>query len=244
METSQTPRDNAHTEAFQHLRGRLRSCDVSTAPSPHAYITNAFPQSYYDDLLAYLPGPEAYVPIPSATAYSSSVFDRLGKNATRRHLWLANFLNHSLPSSSSGQEQALFWLAVARSFSSQEFITAVSSVFSATVGTRPLVAAPRLVREDAAVYVPPHLDDVHKPFTLLFYLKHPAAADAPGTSLYSAVDGAPVCSFPYEANALLLLHRTPDALHGIEPHLLNGFRDTLYVYIQDATRRSKVAILA
>ena len=49
----------------QHAIYQLRNAPIQAYPYPHAFIREIFPADYYRDLIAHLPGDEAYVSSPN-----------------------------------------------------------------------------------------------------------------------------------------------------------------------------------
>jgi hypothetical protein len=83
----------------------------------------------------------------------------------------------------------------------------------------------------------------HKLMSIICYLGHGGALNAlQGTSLYEmGVSGIPTVSrtLPFVPNSALVLPRTTESLHGVEPHLARPDRLTLHFYLHEANKDAR-----
>jgi len=101
----------------------------------------------------------------------------------------------------------------------------------------------RLVRETGGVYIAPHLDMPHKVMSMICYLGQSGAPNTlQGTSLYEVEPSdIPIVrkTIPFVPNTGLVLPRTKESLHGVEPHIAHQNRLTLHFYLQKANRDAR-----
>jgi hypothetical protein len=130
----------------------------------------------------------------------------------------------------------VFWHNFAERLLDPAFTQALAATFLPEPNEQLLQMAIRLVQETDAAYIPPHLDMKHKRLTIVFYLSGCERAASQGTSLYEvdAVKCVPNLrkTIPFTPNSALVLPRTEDSWHGVEPHLISGPRTTLHLYLQ------------
>ncbi|HYM75724.1 MAG TPA: hypothetical protein VE377_07070 [Candidatus Dormibacteraeota bacterium] len=228
-----------HEQALAHMLAVLAKTEVSSDPCVHGVIQELFPQTYYERLLEALPTPEMYNAIPSAEKYEATCRSVLMAKGERHHLWLAHLFEKpdSWPLTTS-EEHKIFWYEFAEHFASPSFIKALTGRFLGTPFSSRVDLSIRFVRETGGVYILPHLDMPHKLMSMICYLGPNGMHTAlQGTSMYElGVTGIPIVrkSIPFVPNSALVLPRTEQSLHGVEPHIAQPNRLTLHFYLQES----------
>lgn len=186
--------------ACEHLIYRLQDAEVKPAPFPHVYVTRAFPQSYYEEMLASLPPDEAYK-------------DRTYEN---RAMISVKDLN------------TLFWAELYDWMTSYDLIGTLIGLFN--LNCRKLSLDVRLVRDNAAYAIKPHTDIKAKLLSLLFYLAPDESSPESGTSImvpknrvftsegkvrYPFDDFETVTTAPFMPNTMLGFPRSDVSFHGV-----------------------------
>jgi hypothetical protein len=235
---------DGHDQALTQVLEVLAKADVDLQPCLHGVLREVFPRTYYKQLLDALPAPERYKAIPSAKEYEAAARPQVGVKCERHHLWLAHLLktpDNSLSTKSDRQE--IFWYEFARRFASPSFIEALTERFLGKALSSGIDLSIRFVRETGGVYIVPHLDMPHKLMSMICYLGRPGMLVAlQGTSLYElGVTGIPIVtkSIPFVPNSALVLPRTEQSLHGVEPHIAQSDRMTLHFYLQEANKDAR-----
>ena len=228
-----------HDQALAHVLAVLAKTEVCSDPCVHGVIQELFPRPYFERLLDALPTPEMYNAIPSAQKYEATCRSALMTKGERHHLWLAHLFEKldSWPLA-NGEEHKIFWYKFAEHFASPSFIKALTGRFLGTPFSSPVDLSIRFVRETCGVYILPHLDMSHKLMSMICYLGPKGMRTAlQGTSIYElGVTGIPIVrkSIPFVPNSALVLPRTEQSLHGVEPHIAQPNRLTLHFYLQEA----------
>lgn len=95
----------------------------------------------------------------------------------------------------------------------------------------------RLVREQGAAYIAPHLDQPSKVCVVVIYINAHANSKI-GTSLLQhdlETDSfVELKRVPFKSNTAFVLPRTADAWHGVAPQAIDQCRLTLHLYIRQA----------
>jgi hypothetical protein len=243
VETASDLRDH-HDEALTHVIGVFARASVMRKPCLHGVLQEVFPRTYFAKLFEALPGPEKYKAIPSATTYDAACRRSLMVGGERHHLWLAHLLEASTGSLAVERDRSdVFWYGFARRFASPTFIAALSEHFLGKTLSSSVDLSIRFVRETGGVYIAPHLDMSHKLMSMICYLGQSRVPNGlQGTSLYEiGASGVPIVrkSVPFVPNSALVLPRTEESLHGVEPHLAQSDRLTLHFYLQEANKDAR-----
>ncbi len=212
-----------------HFIERLRSAKVEADPFPHYYIEGVFPEDYYRELLARLPG--------------SSIYENLYEVTT---LKLDHFRHRYQRDLNKGWTNALpadlqpFWNSFNEWFLSPPLAQAVLESFAEPLRTRigeraswPEVSVEaQFIRHRAGYFLGPHSDLYTKLVVLLLYLPPDNRNEKLGTSLYrpkaegfscpdskhySVDDFIRVKTAPYRPNSLLAFVRSDISFHGLDP---------------------------
>lgn len=227
---------NIHKLAQEHALNQLLGSPVHRLPCRHAFAENVFPDSYYAAMLRLLPSIPDYQTIPKASAYNDACKQILGVQGQRHSLWLRDLKSSSRQFRDLERDQeSQFWCSLANSLADSSFVSGVVAAFLESSQDEVDVAI-RLVQETGAAYIAPHLDMPHKRLSLLFYLENAQSESAQGTSLYEVDEKSGVSrarrTLPFSPNSALILPRTDNSWHGVEPHRLNLPRVTLHAYLQ------------
>lgn len=212
-----------------HVLGRIADAPIKRLPTPHFYIEGAFPDDFYQDLLANLPGDEDFTclgdtgRVPKGAYPDRFVFlpkpddiDRLPD--AKRAFW------HELAG----------WLYGERFFHGmvQKFAQAAATRFAGKLDKVQLTSEVLVVRDRTNYSIGPHTDAPHRFLSMLFYCPPDASNEHLGTSLYVPLDrqftckGGPhydfdkfvkVDTMPYRPNSLFCFLRTDTSFHGVEP---------------------------
>ncbi len=211
-----------------HVRYRIANAPVQRYPFAHFFIEDVFPQDFYRDMLARLPGAGAYTPIDETGT--------VGRGSYRdRHV--CDLEQAVKDEASAGNER--FWADLDGWLMSEDFSSLIVGKFRPAIderfgeGVRLGVSTDcRLVRDFTNYAIPPHTDTDHKLVSLLFYLPRDDSKRHLGTSIYAprdsgfAGDGGKhykpelfrhVARMPYVPNALFAFLRTDWSFHGVEP---------------------------
>jgi hypothetical protein len=212
-----------------HAVGRLRDARVVPDPFPHYCLDDFFPEDFYRQLLAHLPGSDAYQNLFEITTLKLDHF----RHRDQRDL--ADGWTKELPGA-----QREFWDRFNEWFLGAELARAVLASFAGPLGARlgaegswpPVSAEAQLIRHRSGFFLGPHSDLHTKLVVLLIYLAPDASAAHLGTSLYrpkrpgfSCPDSAHypfedfvrVKTAPYTPNSMLAFVRSDISFHGVEP---------------------------
>ncbi len=227
----------------EHVMAQLRQVELETYPFPFIYVSNIFPDNFYQNLLSQLPDDRFYH--QSSSQRTSNPYSL----KARRRVNLANEDVEHL-----SEAQKAFWGELLQFFDSWEFQECFVSKFKPHLLRRykrlQTKIRVELLRDTTEYRISPHTDAPHKIFTLLFYLprnhslrhlgtsiylpKTPGFVDEAGTQfdfndfeLYRKVDCLP--------KTLFCFMKTDCSFHGREPIVENGVqRDLLNCSIQHA----------
>jgi hypothetical protein len=245
METTLSESRDDHEQAFSHVVAGLAGLSLDSDPCLHGVLQEVFPRAYFVKLIEALPL-KWYKAIPSAKAYEDSCQRCLKTSGSRHHLWLAHLL-----ALSDGEERDhcyAFWTGFAQRFATSTFVAALSERCFGEDLSSNIDLSIRFVRETGVAYIPPHLDMPHKLISMICYLGQPGELNKlQGTCLYGTdADGTPIVrkKLPFIANTALVLPRTKESLHGIEPHTPQPDRMTLHFYLQEANKDARGIIRA
>lgn len=214
----------------EHVTDRLEDADIESDPFPHFYVEDVFPDDFYDELLAHLPGPDGY---KRWTEVGKVKEDQYSK---RSQFYLTNSWVENLESA----EMREFWGDVGSWLMGREFRRDVLSLFDPYRHLRfpdaeswpDTWSETLLLRHRANYYIGPHTDMPSRVMNLLFYLPEDEGAEAVGTSVYEPKDPEFTCegtshhefedfnrvkTFPYKPNTVVGFLKTNRSFHGVEP---------------------------
>jgi len=212
-----------------HVVGRLRAARVVPDPFPHYCLDDFFPADFYRELLAHLPGGDAYQNLFEITTLKLDHF----RHRDQRDLgdgW-TDLLDGDLKA---------FWDGFNEWFLGPELARAVLASFAGPLGEKlgaeeswpPVSVEAQLIRHRAGYFLGPHSDLHTKLVVLLIYLAPDEGAAHLGTSLYRPKDPGFSCphsahypfedfdrvkTAPYRPNSLLAFVRSDVSFHGVEP---------------------------
>lgn len=229
----------AHGQAREYFLCQLRAAPLTTVPWPHIHLASALPMDYFQEMLRRLPRRRHYRRARGWKHTQDCCDDILGRRGRKYELWIEH-LTKGQPSERHPEDALLrgFWAKFHRWLACDAVLRALAES-CAVEAKRPLRASVRLVREEEAIYLAPHLDRPFKLLTLLFYLTQGSERSAQGTTFYRrSEDGSliKIRTTPFEPNSALIMLCTPDSWHGVEPHLHQGQRDTLHLYLREDER--------
>ena len=188
--------------ACEHLVYRLNDVEVMEAPFPYIYVTRAFPQNYYEAILANLPPDETY------------------KDRTFENRMMVSVKDLNTP----------FWSELYDWMSSYDLIGTLLNLFK--LDCRKLSLDVRLVRDTAGYAIKPHTDIKAKLMSLLFYLPQDESSPESGTSImlpkdkdftsdgkmrYAFENFDTVTTAPFVPNTMLGFTRSDVSFHGVHP---------------------------
>lgn len=187
--------------ACDHLVSRLNDVDVKQTPFPHVYVTRAFPQDYYTQILANLPEDGVYM-------------DR-----TYQNRMMVSVRDLNIP----------FWRDLSDWMMGWDLIGMLLEMFE--IPMRQIAADVRLVRDKTGYAIAPHTDVKRKLMSLLFYLPEDEQHADAGTSIMVpkedgfASDGSQRFAFdafriietaPFVPNTMLGFPRSDVSFHGVQ----------------------------
>lgn len=222
-------RTGLHASPLAHFVERLRASAVVPEPFPHYYLENVFPEEFYRELLAHLPGGDAYQNLFEITTLKLDHF----RHRDQRDL--GDGWTRGLPG-----ELRDFWERFNDWFLGPELARAVLKSFAEPLRPRlggeeswPEVSVEsQLIRHRAGYFLGPHSDLHTKLVVLLIYLAPDESASHLGTSLYRPKDPGFSCpdsahypfedfvkvkTAPYKPNSMLAFVRSDISFHGVEP---------------------------
>lgn len=235
------------SDAEMHLAYRLGNAPVLEFPFPHFFQTEVFPTTYYREMLANLPSPQAMVPIAQARGVKGYderfVFDFSAKGLA------------ALPPAQRDFWRSLHqWMVVKGSFNTlvfQRMKPHIAKRFGDTSRLK-LYSEALLVQDTVNYSLGPHTDAVRKVVTLLFYLPADESQTHLGTSVYVPNDPAFTCkggphhgrsrfsrlhTMPFLPNSLFAFAKTDRSFHGVEP--VTGANTRRWLLLYDIYLREK-----
>lgn len=223
-------------EAQAHFLKKIASAKIITSPYPHLYVPDIFPENYFKQLLKFLPPKKAYIGVLNAEHYTMECKNLVGINGKRNHIWLDEYIE----TIKDQKRNKNFWISLSSWLSGESIIKELNNIFVAPYS--PIVkngkkVVLRLVWEEKAIYVSPHMDKFNKPVTIVFYLKGDSISKTTkGTTLYGALPkkGSKGKTIIFAPNSALISIRTPKSFHGVEAHKLEDDRKTLHLYLQSS----------
>lgn len=212
-----------------HVIERLRASEVVPEPFPHYYLENVFPEEFYRELLAHLPGSAAYQNLFEITTLKLDHF----RHRDQRDMgdgWTKDLTG----------ELKEFWESFNEWFLGPELARAVLASFADSLRARlggeeawpPVSVESQLIRHRAGYFLGPHSDLHTKLVVLLIYLAPDESAAHLGTSIYRPKDPGFTCpnsahypfedfvrvkTAPYKPNSMLAFARSDVSFHGVEP---------------------------
>lgn len=217
-----------------HLLKQIGSSKTELSPVPHAVVDTPFSQELLQQLMKAMPDRKLFAEARGSGRFQSACRQLLGVAAKREDFFLteSTIANASLPS---------IWCEVAnwlggptiRNAFIDAYVPAALSVENRAIYKTDL----RLVREEGAAYIAPHLDQPSKLCVVVVYLNAHDNADV-GTSLLRHEPGTDnfveIKRVPFKPNTAFVLPRTAEAWHGVAPQKIDQCRLTLHLYIKRA----------
>lgn len=216
----------ALTKPEEHLCRVVSGASVEQSPFPHAFVSSAFPDSYYDDMLRHFPGFDALV--------SNGEAGRGNQLQARFVFEIKEQYLNSLP-----EPQRKFWCDLGAWILGDKLRTCILDRFSEQVGRRfphsrlsDFYGDAVLVEDHMTHSMGAHTDHPRKAVTLLFYLPRDQSQSHMGTSIFVPKDHTFECSglahhsfeqfdqvraFPFVPNALFMFAKTGNSFHGVAP---------------------------
>lgn len=214
---------------LSHLVERLRAAEIADDPYPHFYIEDVFPEAYYRELLAHLPGGALYRSLYEVTDLKLDHF----RHRDQRDMG---------PGWTDDMPEVIrrFWDEFSGWFLGPDLASAVlrscGDRLRGGFGDGPRAPAvsveAQLIRHREGYFLGPHTDLWSKVVVLLFYLAPDERAAHLGTSIYRPRDPGFSCpkslhhpfedfikvkTAPYRPNSLFAFVRSDRSFHGVEP---------------------------
>jgi hypothetical protein len=212
-----------------HVLGRITEAPIKRLPSPHFYIDGVFPEDYYGDLIANMPGDDDFTCLGDT--------GRVPKGAYReRFVFLPT--KDEIEKLPAGKRE--FWRDLSKWLYGERFFRSMVGKFAQSATTRfagkldkvKLTSEVLVVRDRTNYSIGPHTDAPHRFLSMLFYLPPDSSREHLGTSLYMPLDRSFTCeggphyefdkfvkvdTMPYRPNSLFCFLRTDTSFHGVEP---------------------------
>ncbi len=151
---------------LEHVIYRLRNTRILTYPYPHFYVTDVFPDDFYDALVGSLPE-DGYRPLTGG--YQNRV--AMESTAMVKDFESPHFASHVL-----GMFQKQYYERFPYRGHEPKFRSEV-----------------RFIRDSEGYKIGPHTDAPHKVISLLFYLPMDFSLSDLGTGIYVPSDGKKTC---------------------------------------------------
>ena len=198
----------------EHVLAVVRSAPLRTEPFAHLYFERVFPEDFYPELLASIPGPEHFVPLYHKDAL------RADGSTTRSTFTLEPRALARLP------ERSRRTLEACRDvFASEALREALLARYEGVLRERfrgecPAVAGTvKLQRDEPGYRIGIHPDTRDKVVLLQLYLAPDDAHAEMGTAIYrqEGEGFAKVDTLPFRRNSGYSFARTETTWHGVEP---------------------------
>ncbi len=221
-----TPVAEALVSPEEHLCRVVLGASVEHSPFPHAFVSNAFPDPYYSDMLRHFPAADALV--------SNGEAGRGNQLQARFVFEIKEKYLNSLP-----EPQREFWSDFRAWILGEKLRASILNRFSEQIEKRfpqsrstDFYGDAVLVEDHTTHSMGPHTDHPRKAVTLLFYLPSDQSQSHMGTSIFVPKDRTfecsglahhsldqfdQVCDFPFVPNALFMFAKTGNSFHGVAP---------------------------
>ncbi|MDA0707438.1 MAG: hypothetical protein O2805_12720 [Proteobacteria bacterium] len=234
-------------DAEGFLSYRIANAEVHRFPFPHFFIQPAFPEDFYQRLLASLPATSVLTPIAEfGTVQAVEGGDSLDESQR----YIADIA--TLEEDEERRNAGRFWVELGAWMSGQAFRQLILDKFSREITARfgpvsKLVTDidTRYIRDFTRYAIAPHTDMPSKLVSLLFYLPRDTSMQHLGTSIYVPLNPALRCegtarhrfdrfrrvaTLPFVPNALLGFLKTDQSFHGVEEIDEPGVERNLLLY--------------
>jgi|OpeIllAssembly_1097287.scaffolds.fasta_scaffold29517_3 hypothetical protein len=217
---------SSDVEQFVHYQ--IANAPVLAYPFPHFYVHPVFPDEFFAELRARMPGPKNYVRLDATGTVPKGAYPE-------RFVCSLTDLEEEEFQSGAGSS---FWAEFNQWIGSDEFARLVMFKFRDGIAERfgagneiRTTTDLRLVRDFTNYSISPHTDAPHKLVSLLFYLPYDESMLDLGTSIYAAKDRSLRCegvghhpfegfkkvaTMPYRPNSLFAFFKTDLAFHGVD----------------------------
>lgn len=214
-------------DAEQHVRYRIANAPVLGYPFPHFYLEGVFPDEFYRELRARLPGLEDYKRLDETGTVLKGTYPE-------RYICSSSDLEEREFERGSGT----FWAELNSWLLGDEFAQLFLGKFRREIDQRFVEGAElkietecRLVRDFTNYAISPHTDTPRKLVSLLFYLPADDRMRHLGTSIYAPVEPGLRCegtahhkrerfkkvaTMQYKPNTLFAFFKTNRAFHGVD----------------------------
>ena len=212
-----------------YVIARIAATPITPLPSPHFYVDGVFPEDFYLELRANLPGDENFTCLGDT--------GRVSKNFYRERFI---FLPRGDDIAALPDAKRAFWKEFAAWLYGENLFRAMIVKFAEGAATRfagklndiILTSEVLVVRDRTHYSIGPHTDAEHRFMSMLFYCPPDNSREHLGTSLFVPIDtqftcpGAPhhefdqfvkVQTMPYRSNSLFGFLKTDLSFHGVEP---------------------------
>jgi len=213
------------TPAEEHFLRAIDGATIERSPFAHTFVRDAFPQSYYEQMLRQFPARDLLI--------SNGQAGRGNQLQSRFVFELKPEYLGTLP-----PQQQKFWSGFMHWILSERLKSNILEKFSDQIRNRfadisqiESYSDAVLVEDHTDHAMGPHTDHPRKLVTLLFYLPRDASQQHLGTSIYVPKDRTLKCSglahhsfdefdrvrtFPFVPNALVMFAKTDNSFHGVE----------------------------
>ena len=181
----------------QHVERAISNAVVEEMPYPHFYITNVFPESYYNKILEYWPMRENMQPLVDSgriTFFPKGLEGPELLKAIQNHSDNKRFIidlnkhQSTWPDSSYGN----FWSEFSQWICGDSFLEKMANTFMHYIvrqrkikGAFPVEAEALLVEDDTRYGIDPHTDSKRRYLSSIFYCPRDSSIEDLGTSIYS-----------------------------------------------------------
>lgn len=228
---------------FGHVLNQVANARVASAPFPHFFVQNVFPQDYYEALTHHLPNPEQMVSLGQTEKVPKGTYaERFVTSLSEEELPQLPF------------DQFLFWSPVSVFLNSERWIhmllkkfdTPIKERFGSKYDAVNFTSTIELLCDKTKYSIGPHTDHPVRVLTLLFYFPKTAEQSHLGTSIYQPKEKSFECeglthypfdrfekiyTAPFLPNSLFGFVKNTRSFHGVEPileenverHLMNYY---------------------
>lgn len=205
----------------EHAIYALRNAEVRKYPFPHFHAHEVFPWSFYDDLVASLPGEDEYQPLAGGYKH-------------RKAVPAIEFVKDFDSNYFAAQVLSIFTPWFFERFPHSDRAKLRHEI--------------RFIRDEEGYAIGPHTDAPHKVVSLLFYLPKEYGFSKHGTSVYVPDDGKRTCKggphhkfegftevwrAPYVPNSCFGFWKTDNSWHGVEEIGVKIQRDVMLFNIYE-----------
>lgn len=216
---------SSDVEQFVHYQ--IANAPVNWYPFPHFYVHPVFPEEFFAELRARMPGPKNYVRLDETGTVPKGAYpERFVCSLT------------DLEEEEFQNDAGSFWAEFNQWIGGDEFARLIMFKFREGIAERfgtgnelRTTTDLRLVRDFTNYSISPHTDAPHKLVSLLFYLPADESMLDLGTSIYAPKDPSLRCegvghhpfegfkkvaTMPYRPNSLFAFFKTDLAFHGVD----------------------------